>query len=1043
MRLRLTSPIWTGGTLLIALLFIAGNSWLMLSEARDRAEVTQNVTLVQRMTQLTMSLQNLEQGLPENPLPAEVLLAQARWQQLYADYQARVTDLDGLDAGAPYLPPALQQIDESVQRLDELHRRLVRTVPADRPSLEVKFYREMNVARKQLAAAMQNARLRMTFLSEDLARKWQMLNTLAVFAALQAFLVALLFGLLQRDVWKRQRTELALRDSEARWRALVDNLPFDCWACDPDGRYVLQNAACLRHWGDCRGRRPEDFETPSDTLALVKANHHRALAGEVVQGEALFTWSGETRSYFYVVAPIRDGSTIRGILGAHIDITERKQAEAELQQHREHLEQLVRERTAALDRTNEQLVQELARGWKMEAALRDSERRYRLISELTSDYVYSARLEADDTLHTEWVTEAFQPIVGYTLEAIEARGGWLGVIHPDDLPRVRQFIRDLAANQPGVLEYRIRTAAGAVRWLRDHARPEWDAESRRVVRLLGGVQDITARKRAEAELHQVHRELENRVRDRTLELQTANTALQREIIDRKRAEANLQASEKHYRDLVETSSDLIWSVDAAGRWTFVNRRAAWRIYGYAPEEMLGRPFVDFLPPEQVARELQVFERILAGEPHFHYETVHLRKDGTPVQLRFNAIVLRADDGRVLGATGTATDITEQRQLEDQLRQAGKMEAIGRLAGGIAHDFNNLLTVILGNVSLLTLKLPAGDPHRELTEAAENAAMRAATLTNQLLGFARQTLLRPQPLQLHSLLDETVALLRRTIDPRIVVEVRPASDLGMVSADPGQLHQVLMNLCVNARDAMPEGGQLLLETANVVIDAPAAHRHVEARPGPFIRLRVEDTGHGMDPVVQSRIFEPFFTTKGPGRGTGLGLAMVFGIVKQHQGWIECTSAVDHGTRFDIYLPRADPPAALTVAAPPAPAGGTETILLVDDEPQIRQVARKILEDCGYQVLLAGDGLEAVDVYRRERERIALVILDLTMPRLSGRDAFRQLTQVNPDVRVLFASGYAAESIPEVATEPTLGFVGKPYRPEDLAATVRAVLDGACR
>jgi nitrogen-specific signal transduction histidine kinase/CheY-like chemotaxis protein len=380
---------------------------------------------------------------------------------------------------------------------------------------------------------------------------------------------------------------------------------------------------------------------------------------------------------------------------------------------------------------------------------------------------------------------------------------------------------------------------------------------------------------------------------------------------------------------------------------------------------------------------------------------------------------RDGQGRPAGVIGIFWDVTQQRQLESQLRQAQKMEAIGHLAGGIAHDFNNLLTAILGNLSLLLNDLPDAHPGRDLAAAAEKAGLRAANLTSQLLGFSRRTMLRP----------------------RISVEVQAEPNLWTVEADAGQMSQVLLNLCLNARDAMSDGGRLVLETANVVLTRDYARLQLDARPGEYVRLEVRDTGRGIAPKLQARIFEPFFTTKGPGKGTGLGLSMVFGIIQQHQGWIECHSELGRGTRFTIYLPRYGEPES-TPASPAdanAPARGKETILLVDDEEMIRNLGRTILERHGYEVMLAVDGQHAVEVYQREQARIGLVILDLTMPRLSGQDALQELLRINPRVRVLFASGYSAEHLVETDHGRVLGFVGKPYRPRELAHCVRTALD----
>jgi PAS domain S-box-containing protein len=424
----------------------------------------------------------------------------------------------------------------------------------------------------------------------------------------------------------------------------------------------------------------------------------------------------------------------------------------------------------------------------------------------------------------------------------------------------------------------------------------------------------------------------------------------------------------------------------------------------------------------------------------------------PVHVKVTHLATEAEPLGLL----TARDLRARKQTEERLRdsevrfralgtrlaQAQKMEAVGQLAGGVAHDFNNLLTAILGNLSLLVNGLPENDPSRDLAAAAEQAARRASALTSQLLGVSQRTLLYAKPTDLNDVIDEVVGLLRRTLDPCINLEVRKTAP-GHVLADAGQLNQVLMNLCLNAKDAMPDGGRLLLETARVVLDADYARLHPEGRAGEFVRLRVSDTGHGIAPEARARIFEPFFTTKGPGKGTGLGLAMVFAIVKRHQGWIDCYSEPGQGARFDIYLPRfvADDVSA-PAAAPATPSlHGRETILLADDEPVLRDLGRAILERHGYRVLLAEDGFQAVEMYRQDPDRIDLVILDLTMPHLSGRAACKLIREIDPAARVLLASGYPADHATQDEHEGILGFIGKPYRPEELATTVRAALDRA--
>jgi CheY-like chemotaxis protein len=330
-------------------------------------------------------------------------------------------------------------------------------------------------------------------------------------------------------------------------------------------------------------------------------------------------------------------------------------------------------------------------------------------------------------------------------------------------------------------------------------------------------------------------------------------------------------------------------------------------------------------------------------------------------------------------------------------------------------------------------------------AIDEAAWRATELTQRLVGFSRQSRPWLRPVDLRPVVDETLALLRRTIDPRITMEVAAAADLWNVEADLGQINQVLINLCLNARDAMPEGGRLLLQTENVVLDEKQAQlQSSEARAGEFVRLRVADSGEGIAADVLPHIFEPFFTTKQPGKGTGLGLAMVLGIAKQHRGWIICTSEPQRGACFDIYLPRTTSQP-LTPQAPvvfAAPLGGNETVLVVDDEPLLLDLLRRILEERGFHVLVARDGFQAIEIFRQQKSAIDLIVLDMTMPRLSGRDTLRQLREIDPDVAVLYVTGYA-EKLAEAGLDQTCGFLAKPFRPDELVQAVRAALARAKR
>ncbi len=510
-----------------------------------------------------------------------------------------------------------------------------------------------------------------------------------------------------------------------------------------------------------------------------------------------------------------------------------------------------------------------------------------------------------------------------------------------------------------------------------------------------------------------------------------NSALYREIRD----------ARDFLQSITENSPDAIITTDGPGRVTYYSHGAE-AMFGYRAEEVIGTA-VASLYPGGLEEARAVKQRLALEDPLRSYETGFLAKDGRRVEVSASISTLRDAAGAVVGTLGVLKDIGERRRLEEQLRQSQKMDAIGRLAGGIAHDFNNLLTVIAGRAQLIISRLRPEEPiHRDAT-LVRTTADRAAALTHQLLAFSRKQVLQPQVLDLNAVVTAMEPMLGRLIGEDIDLAVAPGDALGRVKADPGQIEQVIVNLVVNARDAMPQGGHLTIETTNVELDEAYASRHVAVPPGPYVLLAVSDTGEGMDEQTRSRVFEPFFTTKEPGKGTGLGLATVYGIVKQSGGDIGLYSEVDRGTTFKIYLPRVaelaagpDPGAAPATTAP----RGDETVLLVEDEPEVRDLAREILEGSGYAVLQACDAQEAVLMAERHAGSIHLLLTDVIMPRQSGRALVERLRPLRPEMQVLYMSGYTNEAIVRHGVlDPDTLFIQKPFTPAALGHKVRAALD----
>jgi PAS domain S-box-containing protein len=509
-----------------------------------------------------------------------------------------------------------------------------------------------------------------------------------------------------------------------------------------------------------------------------------------------------------------------------------------------------------------------------------------------------------------------------------------------------------------------------------------------------------------------------------------------DITDRKKAEEKL----REYERVVEQAAESIVITDRAGRIVYVNP-AFESVSGYSRSEALGQnPRILKSGHQDAAFYRRMWDALVRGEV-WRGRFVNRHKNGTLYEEDARIGPVRDASGRIVNYVGVKRDVTNEMRLERQLVQAQKMEAVGRLAGGVAHDFNNLLGVITGYGELAQAKLAADDPLRGKMEQILKAADRAAGLTRQLLAFSRQQVLQPKIVDLNALVSNLEKMLRRLIGEDVDLKTFLDPKLGSVKADPGQIEQILMNLSINARDAMPDGGHLTIETSNVELGPDHVIRRSPTRPGPYVLLAVTDSGTGMDAEIQAHIFEPFFTTKEIGKGTGLGLATVYGIVKQSDGYIWCYSEVGVGTTFKVYLPRIED-AAASDSKPTfvPPRGGKETVLLIEDDQALRDVLSETLQGAGYTILVAEGGAKALEMSGEYHGLIHALVTDVIMPGLSGRAAATKIKVSRPELEVLFISGYTSEAIAKHGVlEPGTHFLTKPFTPADLLRKVRAMLD----
>jgi PAS domain S-box-containing protein len=656
------------------------------------------------------------------------------------------------------------------------------------------------------------------------------------------------------------------------------------------------------------------------------------------------------------------------------------------------------------------IIRDITERKRVDEALRESEERFQQVAENAQVWVW----EVDDHGLYTYSSSIVEKILGYKTDEVVGEKHFYDLFLPEDRESLKKAAFEVFTKKESFHEFINRNVRkdGKTVWLSTSGVPMLDDQGN----LLG-----------------------YRGKDT-------------DITERKQAEEALRESEERLRSIMENANDAIFFVDSRGNIRFFNRKAE-ELYGYTADEIVGKPHSVLIPErlQEIHRTwmekfLSLDKSAISGKI---VEGIGERKDGSEFYVETSTALLKQRGETYLVAI--LRDITERKKaeeekakLEEQLRQSQKMEAVGLLAGGIAHDFNNILTAIIGYASLLQMKLQEDDPLRTQAGYILNSANRGANLTQGLLAFGRKQIINPKPVKVNEVINKVEKLLTRVIGEDIELKVKLTDKDTTVMADSVQIEQVLMNLATNARDAMPEGGHLIIGTERKEIDRAYIRTHGYGKPGEYVFISISDSGAGMDDETREKIFEPFFTTKEVGKGTGLGLAMVYGTVKQHNGHISCYSEPGKGTTFKIYIPLYKGEAIETATQWAAPTTtsmeGTETILIAEDDSDVRKLTEDVLKRFGYTVIEAVDGEDAIRAFKENKEKIQLLLLDVIMPKKNGKEAYDEMKKIRPDIKVLFISGYTANIIHKRGMlEVGLDFILKPVSPTELLRKVREVLD----
>jgi PAS domain S-box-containing protein len=797
---------------------------------------------------------------------------------------------------------------------------------------------------------------------------------------------------------------------------MIDNLREVVFQTDRNGKWIFLNAAWEEITGftvaESLGQSCVSFIHPDD-LAESQELLCSLLSGQKgsCRHEVRYVTRGRGVRWVEVHArlTLNDANMAVGVSGTLTDITDRQRVHEDLRQARQRMEFLL----------------------------------------TSSPAVIFTGKPGSKLWETTFMSANVRSVLGYEpTEFTEDPNFYFKITAPEDRHQLEFGFVELAAQ--GATTFRIRALHrdGAYRSIRGEVRLIRDGEGR-PAESIGCLVDETGTReveqllrqrsaileRTEADLRRAHDDLERRVRERTAELENLNRALRQEIVDRQEAESALARREVRFQALVDNTLDVVFVGGAEGGILYVTPSLT-RNFGYAPKDVVGRHASDFVHPEDQAKlAAQVQQALSTPGTHPVWEMRIQHRGGswrTIESVANNQLANPAVEGLIV----TVRDVTDRKRLEEQFRQAQKMEAVGRLAGGVAHDFNNLLTVIRGYSELLAKKLDSASPLLRHVGQIKRAADRAVALVQQLLAFSRKQVVEPKTLELNAALSNLEPMLARLIGEDVELSIASAPTPLFVLVDPTQLEQIVINLCVNARDAMPKGGRLALASKLHRMRDPATCRSCKIAGGRFAVLSVSDTGTGIAEDVRSHIFEPFFTTKEVGKGTGLGLSMVYAAVEQAGGHICLDSTPGEGTTFRICLPLVDSPQSEEPEAAdgPEPAAGSETILLVEDEELVRVMIRDSLTEIGYRVLEACHGDHALQVLASHDGPVDLLLTDIVMPRMGGAELAQRVALERPGTRTLYMSGYPRQELPAGAD-----FLKKPFTPDDLLREVRRLLD----